>query len=176
MYRVVSVLNGVEHTLLDLRDENYILYSPKLTLQINGAGSLSFQIFPNHPEIHSIKPLVSIVKVYKLLGNTKKWLFSGRVMTSEKDIYNTGKVDCEGLLAFLLDSRVRAYDYAGTPIDYVKQLIECHNAQVDEKKQFKLGNIDLADADSNNYIVRTNSNYPDTYTELRDKVVRVNLP
>lgn len=173
MYQIICITDGSEHVLMDMRDEDFILQSPILKLEINGAGSLSFKIFPTHPEIHSIKPIVSIIKVYKLIGNAKKWLFSGRVMTSEKDIYNTGKVECEGLLAFLLDSRVRAYEYAGTPIDYVKQLIECHNAQVDEKKRFKLGNIDLADADSNNYIVRANSNYPDTYTELKDKVVKL---
>lgn len=173
MYQIICITDGSEHVLMDMRDEDFILQSPVLKLEINGAGSLSFKIFPTHPEIHSIKPLVSIIKVYKLVGNAKKWMFSGRVMTSEKDIYNTGKVECEGLLAFLLDSRVRPYEYSGTPIDYVKQLIECHNAQVDKSKRFKLGNIDLADADSNNYIVRANSNYPDTYNELRDKVVKL---
>lgn len=174
MYQVVCVLDGKEHILMDMRDEDYTIESPKLTLQLNSAGSLEFKIHPTHPEIDSIRPLVSLIKVYKTNNGTdRKWMFTGRVMSDERDIYNTGKVKCEGILAYLIDSIVYPYEYQGTPADYVRQLIESHNSQVNTSKQFIIRTLDLADADSNNNIVRANKNYPTTFRELRDKVIKL---
>lgn len=172
MYQVVCVLDGKEHILMDQRDEEYTIDTPKLTLQINSAGSFEFKIHPTHPEIRSIKPLVSLVKVYKIKGTHRKWMFTGRVMTDERDIYNTGKVKCEGILAYLLDSIVYPYEFEGTPADYVRQLIASHNSQVDTSKQFIIRTLDLSDTDSNNNIVRANKNYPTTSREMRDKVIK----
>lgn len=165
-------MDGKEHILMDQRDEEYTIDTPKLTLQLNSAGSFEFKIHPTHPEIRSIKPLVSLVKVYKIKGTDRKWMFTGRVMTDERDIYNTGKVKCEGILAYLLDSIVYPYEFEGTPADYVRQLIASHNSQVDTSKQFIIRTIDLADTDSNNNIVRANKNYPTTSREIRDKVIK----
>lgn len=173
MYQVVCILDGKEHILMDMRDEEYTIDTPKLTLQLNSAGSLEFKIHPTHPEISSIKPLVSLVKVYKLKGTDRKWIFTGRVMSDERDIYNTGKVKCEGILAYLLDSIVYPYEFEGTPADYVRQLIESHNSQVDTSKQFTVRTLDLADTDCNNNIVRANKNYPNTSREMRDKVIKL---
>lgn len=172
MYQVVCYLDGKEHVLLDPRDENYILDTPKLTLQVNSAGSMTFKIYKTHPEFTSIKPLLSIIKVYRIKNGTKNWLFSGRVISSEKDLYNTGKVKCEGLMAYLLDSIVYPYEFQGTPANYVTQLIESHNSQVGTEKQIAIRTLDLADIDSNNNIVRANKNYPTTHQELKDKVIK----
>lgn len=156
-----------------MRDEEYTVHSPILTLEINSVGSLTFTIYPSHPEFEYIKTLTSIVKVYKISGSCKKWMFSGRVMTMENDIRNSGQVDCEGIMAYLCDSIVIPYEYKGTPADYVMSLINIHNKQVNEEKHFTIGVLDLADVDSNNYITRANSNYPDTLAELNDKVVKL---
>lgn len=51
MYRVIALLNGVEHTLMDIRDERYMLEEPVLVMQINSAGVFTFNIHPTHPEI-----------------------------------------------------------------------------------------------------------------------------
>lgn len=173
MYQIVCITDGNEHVLMDMRDEDYTVESPVLTLELNGTGSLSFTIHPDHPEFDCIKTIISIVKVYKLTGSEKKWCFSGRVMTMDNDIKNSGRIDCEGVMAFLCDSIVRPYEYKGTPEDYVMHLINSHNNQVNEEKRFILGVLDLADVDSNNYIVRANSNYPNTLSEINDKVVKL---
>lgn len=173
MYQVLAVTGGVEHILMDIRDERHVIQEPKLTLQINNPGMFTFGIHPTHPEINSIVPLMSLVKVYRTDYKTyKKWMFTGRVTSSESDIYNTGRVKCEGILAYLLDSIVRPYEYTGTPADYVRQLVESHNMQVDAGKQFTLRTLDLADTDTNNNIVRANKNYPTTLQELKDKVIK----
>lgn len=173
MYQVICLLNGQEHILMDMRDEDYTIGSPKLTLQLNAAGSFEFVIYPNHPEFKSIVPLISLIKVYKINGQSKRWIFTGRVMNDQRDIYNTGKVKCEGILAYLIDSIVYPYDYQGTPADYVRQLIASHNSQVNAEKQFIIRTLDLSDADSNNNIVRENKNYPTTFKEFRDKVIKL---
>lgn len=174
MYQVVSVLHGVEHTLMDIRDENYTLENPKLTLQINSPGVFMFNVHPTHPEISSIVPIVSLIKVYKTDNKTyKKWMFTGRVTSDERDIYNTGKVKCEGALAYLMDSVVLPYEYEGTPADYVRQLITAHNSQVDAGKQFIVRTLDLADVDTNDNIVRANKNYPTTMQEIKNKVIKL---
>lgn len=173
MYQIICITDAEEHVLMDMRDDEYTVQAPILTLQLNGVGSLQFTIHPDHPEVDCIKTLTSIVKVYKITGSEKKWIFSGRVMTMEHDIRNSGKVDCEGILAYLCDSIVRPYEYEGTPADYVLQLINSHNSQVDEKKRFHVGVLDLSDADTNNNIVRANSSYPDTLSEINEKVVKL---
>ena len=174
MYQVISLVNGVEHILMDIRDDKYILGTPKLTLQINNAGMFTFSIHPTHPEISSLIPLVSVIKIYKTDHRTyKKWMFTGRIVNNEQDIYNTGKVKCEGILAYLMDSIVYPYEYQGTPADYVRQLIESHNLQVNASKRFTLRTLDLADVDSNNNIVRANKNYPTTLQEVKNKVIKL---
>lgn len=174
MYQVVSVLDGVEHILMDLRDENYILENPRLTLQINSYGVFTFDIHPTHPEISSIVPLVALIRVYKTDYKTyKKWMFTGRVTSDVRDIYNTGKVKCEGVLAYLMDSIVLPYEYEGTPADYVRQLVASHNSQVGPEKQFIIRTLDLADVDTNDNIVRANKNYPTTMQELKNKVIKL---
>ena len=174
MYRVIALLNGVEHTLMDIRDERYMLEEPVLVMQINSAGVFTFNIHPTHPEIKNLIPLKTIIKVYKTDYNTyQKWMFTGRVISNESDIYNSGRVECEGIMAYLLDSIVYPYEYQGTPANYVNQLIDSHNSQVDAGKRFVLRKLDLSDADTNNNIVRANKNYPTSMQEMKDKVIKL---
>ena len=157
---------------MDLRDEQYTLIDPVLTLGLNLAGTFTFTMPPNHPNHDCIVKLSSKIKVYRILkDSTQKWLFTGRSLTDEQDFYNTGKIECEGILAYLIDSIVRPYDYSGSPTDYFTQLIDSHNSQVESVKKFTIGSVDIVDKDNNNYIVRANANYPTTYSELAEKVV-----
>lgn len=172
MYKVICETYGTEYVLMDLRDEQYSLINPVLTIGLNIAGTFSFQIPPTHPNHDCIVKLASKIKVYRLLKDgTQKWLFTGRSMTDEQDFYNTGKIECEGMLAYLIDSAVRPYEYSGSPTDYFKQLITSHNSQVEAEKQFIIGDVDLVDTDNNNYITRANAAYPTTYNEVAEKIV-----
>lgn len=84
----------------------------------------------------------------------------------------TVKIDVEGAegeLAFLLDSVQRPYDYFGTISGFLNLLIDNHNAQVEEAKWFTVGNVTVTD--QNDYIVRSNIDYVDTWTELQKKLI-----
>lgn len=77
-----------------------------------------------------------------------------------------------GELSFLLDSIVRPYEFTGSPNNLFRQLIENHNSQVEEKKQFVVRNVDIPD--NNNYINRSNSNYSNTWDEINNKLINTN--
>ena len=47
--------------------------------------------------------------------------------------------------------------------------LDNHNAQVEQAKQFKIGNITVTDP--NNYIVRSDTNYKTTWDSLNEKLV-----
>lgn len=174
MYRIICETNGKVYPIFDLRDSAYIVQNPKLTLELNKTGSLVFYMNMNHPNYGCIKKITSIISVYLIRKDgSEKWIYSGRSLTDEEDFYRTGKIECEGILAFLLDSIVRDYSFEGTPKDYFTYLIKQHNAHVGEEKQFQIGTIDLEGVDSNDNIVRASTQKPNTLTEINSKVINL---
>ena len=144
MYRVLC--DG--KVLHDVRDEDYMLMEPKISLELNKTGNFDFSILPRHPNTDVINKLKSKIEVYE----DSELLFSGRSLTDEIDFQRTGQVSCEGELAFLLDSVQRAHTYgsessevhkADNNIDIFKALIAEHNSQMGAEKQFTIGTIDI---------------------------------
>lgn len=145
--------------------EGLKIFSPSLDLELNKTGSFFFTLYPDHPYYGSIQKLNSIITVYQ----EDYLLFRGRVLDDEIGFYNERKVTCEGELAFLLDSIKRPYDFTGSVAEYLALLLDSHNAQVDETKRFILGNVTVTDP--NDYIVRSNIDYTDTWKEMNDKLL-----
>lgn len=145
--------------------EGLKIFSPSLDLELNKTGSFSFTLYPDHPYYGQIQKLKSIITVYQ----EDYLLFRGRVLDDEIGFYNERKVTCEGELAFLLDSIKRPYDFTGSVAEYLALLLDSHNAQVDESKRFTLGNVTVTDP--NDYIVRSNIDYIDTWKEMNDKLL-----
>ena len=129
MYRVLC--DG--KVLHDIRDPDYHVLSPKISLELNKTGNLDFGMLSTHPHVNDVNKLKSKIEVYA----DDELLFSGRSLTNEQDFKNTGQISCEGELAFLLDSVQRAHDYgtetteigqADTNIEIFKRLIEEHQS------------------------------------------------
>lgn len=120
-----------------LSDNPVQILAPRLQLEVNTAGALSFIIPPGHAVYHSISKLKSIV--------TMEWdgveIFRGRVLEEKVDLYNQKEVYCEGALAFLLDSVQRPFTFSGTAKEYCTQAIATHNSQVEKEKQFTMGDF-----------------------------------
>lgn len=161
MYRVYC--DGV--AIFNDRLESLKILEPSLELEENKTGSFSFSILADHPYYSRIKKMKSIVNVYQ----DDYLLFRGRVLDEETGFHNEKQVTCEGELAFLIDSIQRPYEYSGTVSGYLNMLIDRHNAQVEEEKWFTVGNVTVTDA--NDYIVRSNIDYTDTWTELQNKLI-----
>lgn len=152
-------------TLYNSNLESLKIFSPSVELELNKTGSFLFTVYPDHPQYNAIQKLRSIITVYQ----DDYLLFRGRVLDDEIGFHNEKHITCEGELAFLLDSVQRPYDYSGTVAGFLNLLIDNHNAQVEEAKWFTVGNVTVTDP--NDYIVRSNIEYVDTWTELQKKLV-----
>lgn len=161
MYRVYSDGLLLYHSKL----ENLKIFNPSVELEVNKTGSFVFGIPSDHPNYQLIRKMKSIITVYQ----DDYLLFRGRVLDDEIGWYNEKAVSCEGELAFLLDSIVRPYNFTGSIAAYLKMLLDSHNSQVETEKRFVLGNVTVTDA--NDYIVRSNIDYTDTWKELNDKLL-----
>lgn len=171
--------------LLDVRDEELILYNPKVKVETNKVGSCSFTIYNNHPYYDKLRVLRSVFEVSDEFGV----IFRGRMTENTRDFYNGKAVDLEGAMAFFNDSLIPPYsfpedfkdddDYIAASQDgnvvefYLNWLIEQHNSQVDDFQRFKLGNVTVSDP--NNYISRSSENDVKTWNELKTKLFNSSL-
>lgn len=113
----------------------------KATLEIGKSGLFEFTIYPDHPYYDTVKPVVSIIEVYR----NEKVIFRGRALNVKYGFYNEKQVSCEGELAFLLDSIVAPHAYYSSFTEYLDYIIAIHNGQVEESKQFERGNVTVAE-------------------------------
>ena len=159
-----------EFLIHDTRISNLDIISPKLSLELNKTGTFTFTIYPSHPYFDKLKKLKSMIKVYQ----DDYLLFRGRILNDTQGWHNEKQVTCEGELAFLLDSIQRPYDFmSGELHTTVKDLftffINNHNSQVEPEHQFIVGNITVTDP--NDYIVRSDSNYTNTWESINKKLI-----
>lgn len=148
-------------------DVESIALSPKLSLDINKAGSVSFVLPPGNRMHGRLKKLKNIVTVEQ--DGTQ--LARSRVMETESDYYNQQTVYCEGDRAFLLDSVHAPYHYSGTVHGLFRQLIDNHNSMVDAEKKFVIGEITAISA-AETTEVKTEV-YSNTSSEVEDRLLNV---
>ncbi len=163
MYRVYCDEQLLYHSNL----ENLRIFGASLELELNKTGSFTFTMQQDHPRYDLIRRMKSIIKVYQ--GDYL--LFRGRALDDPTGMHNEKKIACEGELSFLLDSQQRPYDYTGTIEGFLNLMITRHNEQVEESKWFTVGNITVTDG--NDYIVRSNIDYVDTWTEIQEKLIKL---
>ena len=149
----------------DPRLQGYQLVSPSLSLELNKTGTFTFTLYPDHPAYGTISKLKSIIEVKK----DGAVLFRGRPLSSKEGFYGQLDYTCEGELAFLLDSRVRPFEMAGGVTELFAYLVQQHNEQVEEAKQFKVGNVTVTDP--NDYINRSNVTYETTWDILNTRLL-----
>lgn len=125
-----------------VNDPYYAIGTPILTLEAGKAGSLSFTMYPNHPEYDSLRRMLGRVIVYE--DDTE--LFRGRILRMETNLYKERKVTCEGDLAYLMDSIADPGEYTESISEHFSRLVDMHNRQVERDKQFAVGivNVDKA--------------------------------
>lgn len=100
---------------------------------------------PTHEYYNTIKKLKSIIRVIE----DGEILYEGRAISDEADFYNVKKIVCEGSMGYLIDSIQRPFSHTGNIRDFLAYLIDNHNRQVEERKQFLLGTVNVIDDESN---------------------------
>lgn len=151
--------------IYDPRLEDYQVFNPKVSFEVNKTGSLSFKIYNTHPYYSMLKKSKTILSVLED-GRT---IFKGRITEDTRDFNNGKQVDCEGLLAFLNDSMLRPFEFQGIPEELFIMIIENHNSQVQEFQRFKIGRITVVDP--NNYINRSSTKHLKSWEVIKTRLL-----
>ncbi len=165
---MIIIYNG-DRQIYHPQNPNLMLVNPKLTLENNGAGSLTFKIYDSNMNYNTIRKLYPVLAVVRD-GET---LFKGRVVSDKKDFYNGKSVEVEGKLAFFNDSYMEPFSFSGSPEELFRMVVENHNSQVMEWQQFKVGVVTVVDP--NDYIVRSSENVINSWNVLKDKCFKSSL-
>lgn len=127
MYRIVVRRNAFSDSPTDytiyspsVADRGYVVFSPRLSEQINKASSLSFVCPDTNPNYDQITPFSGIIIVF----DDDEIIFWGRVVSAERDFYRQKFVECEGVLAFLNDVILRPATISGTLSVYVADVLQ----------------------------------------------------
>lgn len=153
-------------TLFDSTTDEYKATAIDLTEQVNTSNTLEFTLPPFNPSYSLPQNMTSLIELYR----NDALVFEGRVLYSQDDILGNRTFTCEGSLAFLLDSIVRPTTTQDTTIlEYFTYLINQHNAQVEEQKQFQVGIVTVTNSTDNVY--RIDNDYANTLTVIQEKLV-----
>ena len=169
MYQIIiDNRDGERYVLHDSRSNKIRVLEAKCDLELNKTGTLTFSISPTHPHFDKIFKHKSEIYLFQ----DDDCIFCGRVLNDEVDIYNFKTVVCEGMLAYLLDSIQRAKSYSiigdNKIRDYLTEIVNIHNSQVDDHKKFSVGVVSEVDTSETFYKI---SSYEDTLTTLNKDLV-----
>lgn len=165
---MIIIKNG-ERQLYHPQNPNLMLFNPKLTLEDNGAGQLTFQIYKNNLNYNTVRKLYPLLSVIR----DDETIFKGRVISDRRDFQNGKRIEAEGKLSFLNDSYMEPFSFSGSPEGLFRMIIENHNAQVKDWQQFKVGAVTVKD--SNDYIVRSSENCINSWAALKEKCFQSSL-
>lgn len=157
--------------IYDPRLQEYLVPQLHLTQELNKADVLNFVIYPQHPSFDVFKRLKSTITV-KENGVIKSRC---RLIDDVIGWNNERECLCEGELAFFNDSVQRPFTFPQdatntTPADYFKFLVNRHNEQVSEDRQFTVGNVTVTDP--NGYISRSDTEYSTTWQLLNEGLLQ----
>ena len=117
-----------------------LVETPKLTLADNSAGSLQFTLPPTNIGYDAVTRLLSVISVRK--HGIEVW--AGRVMSDEKDFWNSRRIFCEGELAFLNDVSLTPNTYENiTAANFLSAIISSYNARAAQSRRFVVGITDV---------------------------------
>lgn len=151
--------------IIDSRIDELAVVNPIVDVGANIAGSFTFTFPSVHPFIDEINRLTSVIRVER----DEEIIFQGFCSSDSVDIFGNRKITCEGDLSYLNDSILRPARYQGeTVLSLLTKYINQHNAQVEARKQFEIGNVTVTDP--NDYIYcYTNMN--STMQEIKEDLI-----
>ena len=164
MYTVFA--DGIKIFDDQLVTNDCLLINPKLSLSDSAAGSLSFTLPTCNIGYSTVQRLTSdiVVKRYD------KIIWAGRVLSEDVNWQNQRKIYAEGELAFLCDSIQPPAEYHNYSIArWLETLIDVHNNQVEERKRFYIGTVQVSD-DINDNLYRY-TNFETTLDCINDKLL-----
>ena len=180
MFRMVLRCGGTSEVLYEDTNTNEAqkVLDPKLDIQENAAGKLTFTVPPTN-SLYSWFGFVdgdnadnntidTWIDVYK--ENNTYWC--GRIISRQVDFWKCVKVECEGLLGVLNDTIQPPYHYQNiTPRTFLEALLNVHNSRVnDPDRMIFLGNVTVGTAALGS--THRYTNYETTLTCILEKLVQ----
>lgn len=172
MYRIIGYnepTDMVGFIVLDPRVNRYVS-SGKLTLKESDIDDLTLTVNQASPLWDNVRPYHTHVNVY----DDDELIFRGRAIKPKKSMEESGQFIREYIFedieAYLMDSTQRFYEGVGqTPKEFLETLIDVHNSQVSEYKQFQVRNVNVTNNKDDQY---RQIDYPKTSEAINDKLVK----
>ena len=147
------------------------LLSGSIKYGINTIDNFTFNITPNTTGYNKLNALTTLVEVLNIKSNTLE--FKGRVLLPVESMGSNGmfikSVTCESELGYLMDSSTVYGEYHNISVrDFLKVIIDNHNSQVTEDKQFQVGDVTVID---NNDSLYRYLGYTKTLEAIKDKLI-----
>lgn len=165
------------------QDRGFVITDPDTHLAVGEAGSLSFNIYDDHPNAARLTKLDGILELFA--GSVR--IYKGRVIKDSYVFDLTRKIETEGLLACLNDSVIPPFNFpedfqddaayiaaaeSGNVIRFfLEWVLTEHNSQVGPDQQIELGDVTVTDP--NNYISRASSEYLASMDVVKKKLVEL---
>ena len=140
-----------------------------ITKGINTIDEFKFKINPFNEGFNLIKPYLSRIEVLNTKSNTIE--FKGRVLMPVPSMGSDGVIEstvvCESELAYLHDTNTRHGEFHDISVeDFLKMLINNHNAHTTENKWFEVGKVEVIDK-----IYRFTSYDQTTFESIKDNLL-----
>lgn len=139
------------------------LVDPTLTLELNKAGTLTFKLPSTHNSNSMFSAPAAILRVY----DDSTLMFKGRMITESSDFLKTRTVSCEGSLAFLNDSIIRPFDFAGSLQAFIQDVLAQHNKSTKLWQNIAIGTISVSD----DYIHYSSTDYLSAWDVIKTRVL-----
>lgn len=173
MYRVIYYDNPYKQNPVILHEPEPFgakITSGTVTLALGSVASASFSVPFSNELYGKFKLMTDFIEVVD--RTTYESVFYGRISKIGSSVSNSGQVlnqiSCEGKLAFLLDSlQIFKISSHSSVKDFLSDLIDTHNLQVEDYKHFTLGKVEFSDSNDIYRGVSTNS----TMENLKDKLM-----
>lgn len=172
MYEV-KIINDSNETIINAVSTSS--EAPRITGQckfgINTIDSFTFNILPVNEGYNLIKDLKTLVEVNNIKTNKNE--FRGRVLIQTPKMNSNGlltkSITCESELGYLMDSVQSYREYHDISVrSFLELIIDNHNKQVSEDKQFTVGIVDVID---NNDSLYRYLGYDKTLDTIKDKLI-----
>ena len=171
MYRIIGYNEPTDKNGFIVLDQrvNRTVSEGKLTIKETDIDDLELTVNRDNLLFDNVKPMHTHVEVY----DDDKLLFRGRAIKPKKEMQSSGRFirtyTFEDIEAYLLDSVQRFYEAVGlTPKEFLQSLIDVHNSQVPQYKQFKLRNCNVTNSKDDAY---RQIDYPKTRDAIKDKLI-----
>lgn len=147
---------------------NRKVVSPVLEMEVNRAGSLEFDIYPNHALYDLILNPLNEYTVIETYDGTDTEIWRGRLYSSERGFQNNQHIILEGELAYLRDICQEPKEYESVdPKTYATGLLKVYNSKAAVNRKFVLGRVTVTDDHSSDKITKrvNKGSYSTSYSD-----------